>query len=63
MVRYIGKGFLPGVPTRDLTDEEAKEYGIDRLVKSGLYVKEQKISEKARRRSVLEAEEVKDARY
>lgn len=27
MWKYLGKGeFLPGVPARDLTDEEAKEH-------------------------------------
>lgn len=44
MLRYNKKGFLRGVPARDLTDDEAKQYGEARLVKSGLYerVKERK---------------------
>jgi len=37
MLRYIGKGFLVGVPARDLTDAEAAEYGKAKLLKSGLY--------------------------
>jgi hypothetical protein len=28
MIIYKGAGFIPGVPARDLTDEEAKEYAI-----------------------------------
>ncbi|GIK42447.1 MAG: hypothetical protein BroJett011_62800 [Chloroflexota bacterium] len=40
MLKYIGQGaFLPGVPARDLSAEEAKEYGEARLLKSGLYKK------------------------
>lgn len=40
MYIYIGNGsYLPGVPARDLTDDEAKKYGSDRLEKSGLYRK------------------------
>ena len=27
MLKYIGKGSLPGIPARDLTDEEVKRYG------------------------------------
>ena len=39
MLRYIGNGFLKGVPARDLTDDEAKQYGEKRLLSSGLYQK------------------------
>jgi hypothetical protein len=30
MYKYIGKAgeFVPGVPQRDLTDQEAQEYGV-----------------------------------
>ena len=35
---YDGGGsFLPNVPARDLTEEEAKIFGVDYLLKSGLY--------------------------
>lgn len=38
MLKYIGGGFLPGVPARNLTREEALQYGgVSRLVASGLY--------------------------
>ncbi len=40
MLRYVGGGFLVGVPARDLTEAEVKAQGWDRgeLVGSGLYV-------------------------
>jgi hypothetical protein len=39
MLKYIGGGFIPGVPARDLTEEEAKLYGGRlALMRSGLYV-------------------------
>lgn len=39
MLIYVGKGFIPGIPARDLTDEEIEKGGWDaaKLVKSGLY--------------------------
>lgn len=40
MYQYIGdNAFLDGVPMRDLTDEEAKKYGLKAIVQSGLYKK------------------------
>lgn len=37
-LKYVGKGaFLVGVPARDLSAEEAKKYGVKRLLASGLY--------------------------
>ena len=43
MYKYVGDGFLVGVPAHDLTDEQAKQYGVKRLLESGLYKKEKKI--------------------
>jgi hypothetical protein len=37
MLKYLGGGFIRGVPARNLTDEEVKKYGKARLLKSGLY--------------------------
>ena len=38
MLKYLGKGFIPGVPARDLTEEEAQQYGGRlALIRSGLY--------------------------
>jgi hypothetical protein len=48
MYRYVGNGWIHGVPARDLSDEEAKKYGIRQLLESGLYIK------------VIEKSEVKD---
>ena len=58
MLIYVGKGaFLPGVPDRDLTDEEVKQYGGEAtLIKSGLY--EQPKHERA---TAAKKGEVKDA--
>ena len=36
-VRYLGGGFLPNIPARDLSADEVKRIGLDRLLKSGLY--------------------------
>lgn len=39
-LKYVGGGsFLPGVPARDLSKDEAEEYGVSRLLRSGLYDK------------------------
>ena len=41
MLIYKGNGFLPGIPARDLTDEEVKEHGGEKkLLATGLYEKE-----------------------
>jgi hypothetical protein len=34
---YKGGGFLPKIPARNLTSEEAKKYGLEKLLASGLY--------------------------
>lgn len=40
MLKYVGDGsWLPGVPARDLTDEEVKEFGEEQLLATGLYGK------------------------
>ncbi len=38
MLKYIGDGWLDGVPARDLSDEEVKQFGKKRLIESGLYI-------------------------
>ena len=39
--KYIGNGAsLAGVPARDLTEKEALEFDVKRLLGSGLYKKE-----------------------
>ena len=37
MLRYKGGGWLAGVPSRDLSEEEATKFGVARLISSGLY--------------------------
>lgn len=43
--KYVGEGaFLPGVPARDISDEEARERGIEATLKaSSIY---RRVSEK-----------------
>jgi hypothetical protein len=42
-MKYIGNGaFIPGIPARDLSDEEVKEYGRKTLLDSGLYEEQRK---------------------
>lgn len=42
VMRYIeGSGSLPGIPTRDLTDEEVQQFGRIFLLKTGLYQEDQ----------------------
>ena len=36
-MKYIGNGFLRGIPARDLTAAEVKKFGKERLLQSGLY--------------------------
>lgn len=40
-MKYLGNGFLIGVPARDMTQAEVKALGIDpdQLIESGLYGK------------------------
>lgn len=40
MLIYVGhkRGWLPGVPARNLSDEEAETHGRKRLIDSGLYI-------------------------
>lgn len=34
MLKYNGKGYYPGVPTKDLTDEEVEKYGGEEFLLS-----------------------------
>jgi hypothetical protein len=55
MLIYIGIDFLPGVPARDLSDEEVKQFGKVALLASGLYIEDKPI-----KRPVIEAEKELD---
>jgi hypothetical protein len=43
MLKYIGTGFIAGIPARDLTDDEVKKYGgVKVLLSTGLFEKPKK---------------------
>ena len=57
MLKYTGKGFLIGVPSRDLTDEEVDKYGGEAaLIASGLYEKTQPETDKPKTKKVKKTE-------
>ena len=35
--KYLGGGYVPGIPARDLTQDEAEVIGNELIKKSGLY--------------------------
>lgn len=40
-LRYVGPNFIPGIPARDLTEAEVKEFGGENfLLETEQYVKE-----------------------
>jgi hypothetical protein len=43
MLKYIGGGFIPGIPARDLNADEVKKYGgVKFLLSTGLFEKPEK---------------------
>ena len=43
MLKYIGTGFIPGIPARDLNDAEVKKHGgVKFLLETGLFEKPKK---------------------
>ena len=47
MLKYIGNGFIPGIPARDLNDAEVKKYGgVKFLLSLGLYAQPIKMKKK-----------------
>ncbi len=52
-LRYNGKGFVRGVPATDLTDEQVKQYGERRLLRSGCY---EKVNNKNYKKAVEETD-------
>ena len=48
MFKFLGGGFIPGVPARDLSDKEAEQFGEAGLIKSGLYQREVQVVHPAR---------------
>ena len=47
-MKYIGHGFIVGIPARDLTTAEVKLYGKERLLASGLYFEKLSVKEKVK---------------
>ena len=45
-MKYIGKGFIPGIPARNLTLVEVKRFGKEYLLSTGLYVEKLSVKEK-----------------
>ena len=37
VARYLGGGFVPGIPARDLTAEEVERFGLEAIESSGRY--------------------------
>ena len=61
MLKYIGRGSsLPGIPARDLTDDEVKRFGKTFLLSTGLYVKVEEKQDKSSHENKLMQPEVED---
>ena len=49
VLKYIGWGFLPGIPARDLSAEDVERYSDkDALIATGLYAEPEKPKRKAK---------------
>ena len=58
-MKYVGEGkFIPGVPARDLSEEEVERFGAKLLADSGLY--EKTASGRSRKREETPQTMVKD---
>lgn len=51
-LKYIGAGFMFGVPARDLTKDEAESHGVKRLLESGLYEQVKSVSKPESKRPI-----------
>ena len=56
-MKYIGGGFIQGIPARDLSADEVKKYGRERLLKSGLYIEVRTKSKRLEAAQVMEGQE------
>jgi len=56
-MKYNGGGFIAGIPARDLTAEEVRRYGRERLLKSGLYMEVRKSKRLEAAEAVMEAQD------
>lgn len=64
-MKYVGKGaWIIGVPARDLSADEVRFYGKDKLEKCGLYAESYKRKPKAEQlEDYLQIEEAINGRY
>jgi hypothetical protein len=47
MLKYIGRGVIPGIPAKDLSDDDVKKHGgKEALIKTGLYAEPKPASPK-----------------
>lgn len=60
MLKYKGNGSLPGIPARNLTDEEVIKFGKRRLLESGLYVEVKKSRKETHREAGQSPAEVNE---
>jgi len=57
MLKYIGNGFIPGIPAKDLNDAQVEKYGgVEYLVGTGLFEKVVK-KKKVKKIETVEIEE------
>ena len=60
MLKYIGNGFIPGIPAKDLNREQVKKYGgVKFLLETGLFEKvkpKRKIKVKVVKKTIEEGE-------
>lgn len=56
-MKYLHNGFIPGVPARDLSEDEVKQYGKKRLLDSGCYQEVRKAYVKKSSEPVIEQAE------
>lgn len=45
--KYVGSGFIPGIPARDITEDEVENFDINALEGSGLWEKKESKSSKS----------------
>ena len=57
MLKYNGAGYYPGVPTRDLTDEEVEKYGGEEFLLSIHPQIYEKVNKPDKKPVVLKAQE------
>ena len=51
MLKYVGRGFIPDVPTKDLSEDDVKALPVTKavLLKSRLYVEEKPPTKKSKK--------------